>query len=323
MSIDYARILLTGGTGFVGGWLAPAIAAAWPGADRVLLRRPVERVERPGWRAIDAEIIDTAAIGRIVAELKPDLVLHLAAQAAIGVGPEIAEATWRTNFNGTLELAHACQRACPTTTFFFVSSSEVYGWSFRDGVATEDMPLRPMNAYARSKAAAESMLPDVLPDARLMIARPFNHTGPGQDVRFVLPSLACQIAAIESGARPPRLELGNLEARRDFLDVRDVCAAYLAMLRTPSAAGAPRVYNVASGASWRIGDLVEKFRAHARAPFEIVVDPGRLRPSDVPSATGSSDRLRAATGWRPTATIDDLVEALLQHWRAQGAAARA
>lgn len=319
MSIAYQRILLTGGTGFVGGWLAPAIAARWPGADRVLLRRPGETVMREGWRPLDAEVIDSAAIGRIISDFKPDLVLHLAAQAAIGASAELAEATWRVNFGGTLELAHACQRACPATTFFFVSSSEVYGWSFRDGVADEDTPLRPMNAYARSKAAAESMLPDVLPQARLIVARPFNHTGPGQDVRFVLPSLAQQIADVEAGRRPPCLELGNLEASRDFLDVRDVCAAYVAMLETPAATAERSVYNVASGGSWRIGDLVEKFRLHARAPFDVAIDPKRLRPSDVPMAVGSAKRLEQATGWKPTIGVDAIVEALLAHWRAAGA----
>ena len=319
MSLRYQRILLTGGTGFVGGYLAPAIAAAWPGAERVLLRRPGETVLREGWRPLDAEVIDSAAIGRIISDFKPDLVLHLAAQAAIGASAELAETTWRVNFGGTLELAHACQRACPATTFFFVSSSEVYGWSFRDGVADEDTPLRPMNAYARSKAAAESMLPDVLPQARLIVARPFNHTGPGQDVRFVLPSLAQQIADVEAGRRPPCLELGNLEASRDFLDVRDVCAAYVAMLETPAAPAERSVYNVASGGSWRIGDLVQKFRLHARAPFDVAIDPKRLRPSDVPMAVGSAKRLEQATGWKPTIGVDAIVEALLAHWRAAGA----
>ncbi len=320
MSVRYQRILLTGGTGFVGGWLAPAIARCWPDAERLLLRRPGEQVQREGWRALDAEVTDSAAIGQIVAHLKPDLVLHLAAQAAIGASAELAEATWRVNFGGTLELAHACQRACPDTTFFFVSSSEVYGWSFRDGVVNEDTPLRPTNAYARAKAAAESMLPDVLPQARLIVARPFNHTGPGQDVRFVLPSAAKQIADIEAGRMAPRLELGNLDASRDFLDVRDVCAAYIAMLQAPAPAGAPSVYNVASGGSWRIGDLIEKFRAHARAPFEIVIDPKRLRPSDVPMAAGSAQRLERATGWKPTIGVDAILEDLLAHWRAAGAA---
>ena len=315
----YSRILLTGGSGFVGGYLAPALAAAFPQAERVLLRFPGETVERAGWRNIDARITDGAAIETIVADLKPDLVLHLAAQAAIG-GSADAEPTWRVNFGGTLELAHACARHAPDTTFFFVSSSEVYGWSFRDGPVTESAALRPMNAYARSKVAAESMLPDVLPNANLIIARPFNHTGPGQDRRFVLPSLAAQIVEIEAGRKAPQLDVGNLSAERDFLDVADVCAAYIAMLAAPRKAGTPAIYNVASGGCYRISDLVEKLRAHARKDFEVVVDPARLRPSDIPMAVGSAAALHAATGWAPTTTIDDIIEALLEHWRRASAA---
>ena len=311
---DYRRILLTGGTGFVGGYLAPGLAAAYPKAEKLLLRRPGETVTREGWSVIDAEVTDGEAINAIIERLKPDLVLHLAAQAAIGAGAKIAEATWRVNFGGALEVAAACARHCPATTFFFVSSAEVYGWSFRDGPASEDAPLRPMNAYARAKAAAEAMLPDVLPDARLIIARPFNHTGPGQDQRFVLPSLAAQIAEIEAGLRPPRIEVGNLSAQRDFLDVRDVCDAYLAMI-----AAEPKphlgIFNVASGKSYRISDLVETFRAHAKRQFEIVIDPSRLRPSDIPLSMGVSERLAAATGWQPSVSVDDIIEALLEHWR--------
>ena len=228
-----ARILLTGGTGFVGAHLAPALVAAFPHADRLLLRLPGETAAREGWRTAEGHVTDAAAMTRLVADFKPDLVLHLAAQSSAGASLKAAEETWRVNFDGTLELASALAHHAPGATFFFVSSSETYGENFRSGPADETTPLAPANAYARSKAAAESMLPDVLPQARLVIARPFNHTGPGQDVRFVLPSLAQQIADVEAGRRPPHLELGNLEASRDFLDVRDVCAAYIAMLNTP------------------------------------------------------------------------------------------
>ena len=189
--------------------------------------------------------------------------------------------------------------------------------------AMERQLKRLSKTSGRAKAAAESMLPDVLPQARLIIARPFNHTGPGQDIRFVLPSLAQQIADVEAGRKAPRLELGNLEASRDFLDVRDVCAAYIAMLSAAGASGDRAVYNVASGASYRIADLVEKFRAHARAPFEVVIDPRRLRPSDVPVAVGSAARLEQATGWKPTIGIDAIVEALLAHWRSAGGVRKA
>ena len=316
---DYRRILLTGGTGFVGGYLAPRLAEAWPAAERVMLRRPGETTARSGWSVVQAELTDGAAIEQCIARIKPDLILHLAAQSEIGAGASYAEAAWRINFGGTFELAAASARHCPDLTFFFVSSAQVYGESFRDGVASEETQLRPMNAYAHAKAAAESMLPDVLPKARLLVARPFNHTGPGQDQRFVLPSLAAQIAEIEAGLRPARLQMGNLAPQRDFLDVRDVCEAYLAILRTPQDGPRRLLYNVSSGQSYRIGDLVEKFRAHARRPFEVIVDESRVRKNDIMRAAGSSERLAAATGWRPKASIDDIIAGLLDHWRKAGA----
>lgn len=318
---SYKRILLTGGTGFVGGWLAPALVAAWPDAERLLLRRPGEQVSQTGWSNADAEIVDAAAIDSIVARFRPDLVLHLAAQASVGAGLKDAEATWRINFCGSLELATACARHAPETTFFFVSSSEVYGWSFRDGPASEETPLRPVSSYAHAKAAAEAMLADVLaPQSRLVIVRPFNHTGPGQAPgNFVLSSFAAQIAAIEAGRQEPELHVGNLDAERDFLHVSDVCAAYVGLLAAAPSLPRGGVYNVASGARYRIGDLVEKFRALARVPFEARVDADRLRPSDIPLAIGSAEKLNAATGWRPAIAIDEILRSLLDHWRRQGA----
>jgi len=190
----FRRILLTGGNGFVGGYLAPALFAAFPAAEGLLLRRPGTAGCPAGWALAEAEIFDREAVAAIVARFEPDLVVHLAAQASIGEATVSAEATWRVNFDGSFALASACARAAPSVTLFFVSSSEVYGRSFLSGSVSEDAPLQPMNAYARSKAAAEQVFADVLPaEARLIVVRSFNHTGPGQDERFVLPSFAAQI----------------------------------------------------------------------------------------------------------------------------------
>ncbi len=210
----------------------------------------------------------------------------------------------------------ACARAAPAATLFFVSSSEVYGRSFLAGPVGEDAPLQPMNVYARSKAAAEQVLADVLPAAaRLIVARSFNHTGPGQDERFVLPSFAAQIARIEAHRQPAEIRVGDLDAARDFLDVRDVCRAYVALIEAAPALPARSVFNVASGSSRSIRSLLEILASQSSARFAVVVDDTRLRSVEIPNAVGRNDRLRAAVDWTPIHPIDETLAALLQRAR--------
>jgi GDP-4-dehydro-6-deoxy-D-mannose reductase len=212
-------------------------------------------------------------------------------------------------------LAGAVARHCPHARFLFVSSGEVYGGNFRGPPVTEDTPLMPLNAYARSKAAAEAMLADVLPQsARLIVTRSFNHTGAGQDERFALPTFAAQIARIERGEQPPRLSVGNLSAQRDFLDVEDVVDAYLRLLE---ADGLPQraTFNIASGNAHAISEMLDRLRALARTKFDINVDPNRVRASEVACAVGDASKLRQATGWAPARSLDDMLSRLLVYWR--------
>jgi GDP-4-dehydro-6-deoxy-D-mannose reductase len=308
----FRRILLTGGNGFVGGYLAPALSAALPGAEGLLLRRPGTTGCPEGWALAEAEIFDREAVETIVARFEPDLVVHLAAQASIGEARISAETTWRVNFDGSFALASACARAAPSATFFFVSSSEVYGRSFLSGPVREDAPLQPMNVYARSKAAAEQVIADVLPaEVRLIVARSFNHTGPGQDERFVLPSFAAQIARIEAHRQPPEIRVGNLDAERDFLDVRDVCQAYVALIKAAPALPARSVFNVSSGSSRSIRSLLEILSQKSSVRFEVVVDHKRLRSVEIPNAVGRNDLLRTAVKWKPIHPIEETLAALL------------
>jgi GDP-4-dehydro-6-deoxy-D-mannose reductase len=312
----FRRILLTGGNGFVGGYLAPVLFAALPGVEGLLLRRPGTTGCPEGWGLTEAEIFDREAVAAIVARFKPDLVMHLAAQTSVGESKRETEETWRVNFDGSFALASACAHAAPSATFFFVSSSEVYGRSFLNGPVREDAPLQPMNVYARSKAAAEQVIADVLPaQARLVVTRSFNHTGPGQDERFVLPSFAAQIARIEARLQPPEIRVGNLDAERDFLDVRDVCRAYVALINTVPALPARSVFNVSSGSSRSIRSLLEILSQKSSARFEVVVDHKRLRSVEIPNAVGRNDLLRAAVEWQPLHPIDETLAALLQRAR--------
>ncbi|ARN82658.1 NAD-dependent epimerase/dehydratase family protein [Methylocystis bryophila] len=321
----YERILMTGGAGFVGSHLAPLLAADYQEARRAILTLPGGGAVDPAWEALEGDLLDVETLERTIREFQPDLVAHLAGQASIGHALRAGEATWRANFCGSLNLASALARHAPQAVTLFSSSASVYGASLKDGPAQEETPLRPLDAYGRSKAAAEAMLGDVLgPQARLIVLRPVNHTGPRQSPQnFVLSSFAAQIAAIEAGRQAPRLKVGDLAKARDFLDVRDVVAAYRALIaHADSLPGRVSCFNVASGAPIAIGALLEGLRALSRRPFEIEVETTLLRPSavDLPSVALDAGKLREAVGWRPAHSTQDMLGALLDYWRSVEAA---
>ena len=196
----------------------------------------------------------------------------------------------------------------------FTSSVEVYGLTFNHGIATEDSPLRPQSAYARSKAAAETMFADVLPaTAQLIVARPSNHSGPGQDQAFVIPSFAAQIAGVEAGTST-EIRVGNLDAERDFLDVRDVVEAYLALLAKAKDLPARAIFNIASGHPVAIKDILKRLCALSYRDIEVVQDTNRLRPSEV-SRVAIDISAITALGWAPRYTLDQLLLQVLNHQR--------
>lgn len=324
----YERILLTGGSGFVGRHVAAALAMSFPDARRVSMQRAEDGPPPPDFTAAAVDLLDESALDRLVADLQPDLVVHLAGQASIGQSAGAAEQTWRINFHGAFALTASVARHAPRATLLFTSTAAAYGASFRDGVLSEDAPLRPMDVYSRSKVAAESGMADVLgPDARLIITRPVNHSGPGQRSRnFVLASFAAQIAEIEAGRAAPRMRVGDLSKKRDFLDVRDVVDAYLRLIR--KADELPErvsIFNVASGEAPAISDLLAALRGMSRRPFDVDVDPALVRPSgtDINCVACDASKLRAATGWRPRYAINDTLSALLDEWRDVCAGGRA
>lgn len=289
------RALVTGASGFVGRYLVDELRRS--GADVLACGGPHDSASE--YFRVDLGDIETmrAALERS----RPTVVFHLAAQAFVPASLAAPMETYQINAIGSARLAAAIREyaeSSPPPRLFFASSAEVYGQRARDELPLrETLDARPANPYAASKAAAEAIL---MAEARsfgldVVIARAFNHIGPGQDERFVVASLASQLARIAAGA-PPQLLVGNLTAARDFLDVRDVVNAYIALA---SDGERGEVYNVCSGGAVAIRDILRELIAIAHVPVEVREDPARMRPADAPVLVGSADKLRARTGWQP------------------------
>lgn len=312
--VEFRRVLVTGGEGFVGRHLRTALAVALPQAAFSFTTRGAAPPADGRWHCLD--ITSATDIEKLVAALQPDLVLHLAAQSSVGSSSSSAAATWKTNVGGAIALATAIARHAPNATVLNVSSAEVYGASFRNGPATEQTPLQPMSVYGRTKAAAESAFADILlPSNRLITGRPFNHTGPGQDERFAAPSFAAQIARIDRGLQEPKILVGNLDAERDILDVRDVVRAYIGLIGNSGSLPMRTTFNIASGRATRIADVLDFLLKQSRTAIAIEPQPDRMRPSDIPRATGDASALQRAIGWQPAIELQQTLLDVLDNAR--------
>lgn len=265
------------------------------------------------------ELTDPEGIGAVIAAVRPEACVHLAALAAVGSSFAEPEAVWQANVDGTRALAAAMQRHVPDAWLLHASSVEVYGLAFRSGEAlAEDTAMLPANPYAAAKAAVDLCLGEMtLRGLRVVRLRPANHIGPGQTERFVVAAFARQVARIEAGLQEPVIATGALDRWRDFLDVRDVCKAYVAALERADDLPSGIVLNVASGYSWSIravlGDLLRL------AALEVRIDKhaAERRPLDVVTARCDATAARELLDWAPTIPWERTLADILAYWRAR------
>jgi GDP-4-dehydro-6-deoxy-D-mannose reductase len=294
------RALITGGKGFVGHWLAAHLKDR---GDEVVVID------------IETDVADGAAVGRVMADVVPEAVYHLAAMTHVGESWEHPGQVLRVNVLGTAEILAAARSIESNPRVLIVSSAEVYGVVTPAELPLgEDTPTRPASPYAASKLAAEAVALQAWRGygQPVIVVRPFNHIGPGQSPNFFVPALAKRIVdARRSGARS--LPVGTLTTRRDFTDVRDVVAAYRLLVER----GVPgEVYNVCSGRDVAMSEVATELLELAGADLTLETDAALVRPVDVPVLRGSAERLREATGWEPHIPLATTLADVLTSWEA-------
>lgn len=314
------RALITGITGFAGSHLADYLLAEHPdvevfGTSR--WRSRTENIDHLGDRIqhVEADLRDYQSIHATLDEVRPDFIFHLAAQSFVPTSWRSPVDTLSTNIEGQTHIFEAVRSLGIDPVIQIACSSEEYGLVYPDETPIKETnPLRPLSPYAVSKVTQDYLGYQYHQSygIRAIRTRGFNHTGPRRGEVFVTSNFASQLARIEAGQREPKIRVGNLDAIRDFTDVRDMVRAYwLAVNKaTPG-----EVYNIASGNGISIRELLDRLIALCEVEVEIETDPTRLRPSDVEILVGDNSKFREATGWEPRIPFDQTLADTLEYWR--------
>jgi GDP-4-dehydro-6-deoxy-D-mannose reductase len=312
------RILITGATGFVGGHLIEHLRAEG-GHDLVGISRHPANTSTHGIRFVTAELLDRPVVETVLRDVRPNWVFHLAGYASPGRSYREPDACWADNLAATRSLYDAVGNTGLQPRILYVSSGLVYGDpAGPDDVFSETTQLRPTSPYAASKAAADllSFQVTIKPGLDVIRVRPFNQVGPGQTPDYAVANFARQVVAIERGEQQPVIETGDLSARRDLTDVRDMVAGYRSLIEQGARGD---VYNAGSGTARRIGETLTRLVELSGVRVEIrqLVDPTRAVETGV--ARADSAKLRAVTGWAPRYSLDQTLKDVLTYWRAVAA----
>lgn len=306
-------VLVTGAAGFAGSHLIEHLAGSgdlvgWsrsdPAPELALLAR---------WQRMD--ILDGDQVYEALRVLRPRAIFHCAGLPHVAESWNDTAGPLAANVLGTHRILDAVDRLGYRCRILVTGSAQVYAPSSKP--ITEEDPIAPSSPYALSKLAQEQLaLRAGTERIEVIVARPFNHTGPRQKPSFLAPSVARQIALIERGALEPVIKVGNLDPSRDVMDVRDTVRAYAALMKS----GTPgTIYNVASGVARPVRTIVDALVARARVPIQVEQDPSRFRPNDFPVQVGNASRLKEAAGWQPEVSFERMIDDLLEFWRKSSA----
>lgn len=308
------RALIIGAAGFVGSYLIDHIQkhCVW---SIVVTKMPQETMACPGVDICDLDILAPEAIEWLLEEQRPDYIFHLAAQSSVAVSWKNPGLTVDVNVKGSLNVLDAVRKLDYKPRVLLIGSGEEYGHVRENEVPVqEDNVLRPGNIYAATKAC-QNMIGAIYAQAYgmdVMMVRAFNHVGPNQSPIFVVADFCKQTAEIEAGLKEPVIKVGNLSARRDFSDVRDVVRAYVELMEKGKAG---ETYNVGSGNAVEIRKILDMILSRSKKEIRVEVEPSRMRPVDVPVIEADISKLKACTGWEQKITLEETIQDTLEYWR--------
>jgi len=313
------KVLITGITGFVGSHLA----------DYALTKENVEVYGTIRWRSkteniehikdklhlVQCNLNDASSVNDLIADIKPDKIFHLAAQSFVPTSWNSPAETLTSNIIGELNIFEAIRRAKINPWMQIAGSSEEYGMVYPEETPIKETnPLRPLSPYGVSKVGQDLLAYQYYMSYKLNVVRTraFNHTGPRRGDVFVCSDFAKQIVEIEKGKKKPVILVGNLDAQRDFTDVRDIVKAYWLVLEKCEHGD---VYNICTGKSYKISEVLNMLIGLSKTKIEVGKDSAKMRPSDVPYLGGDSAKFREATGWKQEIPFEKTMKDLLNYWR--------
>ncbi|MCD7761642.1 MAG: GDP-mannose 4,6-dehydratase [Lachnospiraceae bacterium] len=308
------KALIIGAAGFVGSYLIHQLKDV-DGYQVAVTKMSHETIPGEGFEVYDLNILEKEQIEELLTGLRPDCIFHLAAQSSVFLSWKNPGLTIDVNIKGSVNVLDAIRTLDYKPRVLLIGSGEEYG-HVREGEVpiTEENAVRPGNIYAATKVC-QNLIGKIYTDAyqmEIMSVRAFNHIGPNQAPMFVVADFCKQVAEIEAGKQEPVIRVGNLSAKRDFTDVRDVVRAY-SLLMANGKAG--ETYNVGSGRAVEIQEILDKVLALSRVPIQAETDPAKLRPVDVPIIEADTSKLRACTGWERQIPLEQTLAETLDYWR--------